>query len=86
MLLAINVYVWCYEKSDVCLLRRNVCLLRIVEVFVCRHFQHFVEVFGGFPACFGKVHQQIVAAVFGGLTWNFAIVGGDEGECLSHEW
>lgn len=60
-------------------------LLRIVEVFVFCHFKHFVEIFGGFPAGFGQVHKEVVAAVFGRLAGHFSVEGGDEGEGFSHE-
>lgn len=58
---------------------------RINQILLFSHFQHLGQVLAGFPTGHGEVLQQIVAAILGGGSGDFAFVVGDEAEGLNHQ-
>ena len=60
-------------------------LLGIIEVVGGGVVEDFVEIAGGFEAGHREVHHQVIAAVTGTGTWDWAVKLGDEGEGLAHK-
>ena len=73
------------DEGTPTVLRRGVPLLGIIEVFFGGVVEDFVEIAGGFEAGHREVHHQVIAAVTGTGTWDWAVKLGDEDEGLAHK-